>query len=192
MSTERSAVTVPPPSPGGAEELDRQFGEREMQARLFGAREDRAGLGGGLGGSRARTAQTTMSSSGGSGDVTRVVLARVVELESGGAAVVQHPRELAAAHERQQALRRPERDRRGAGPRAFEADLAEVQFVRTEIGVRRIVVVVDADCRVAKQHAAAAVGLQAVLVRIDDDRIGVVEAVEGRARRSPRLSASVK
>ena len=62
MSTERSAVTVPP-LPGGAEELDRQFGEREMQARLFGAREDRTGFPASAA-LAARTAHTTMSSSG--------------------------------------------------------------------------------------------------------------------------------
>ena len=104
-----------------------------------------------------------------------------VELECGGAAVVQHPRELAAVHERQEALRRPERDRRGAGPRALEADLAEVQVAGTEIGIGRVVSVVPADGGIAEDHTAAAVGLQAVLVRVDDDRIDLGEAVIGRA-----------
>jgi hypothetical protein len=38
--------------------------------------------------------------------------------------------------------------------------------------------VVRGHSRVSKQHGTAAVGLQAVLVRVDDDGIGVRNAVE--------------
>ncbi len=90
--------------------------------------------------------------------------------------------ELAAALERQQPLRRPQRNRRCPGARAFQRNLPEVQFVRAEVGVGRIVPVMTADGRVAKQYAAAAVGLQPVLVRIDDDGIGRVDGGEGARR----------
>ena len=91
-----------------------------------------------------------------------------VQDESRRTAVLQHPRELAAADQRQETLRRPERDSGGAGPGALEADLAEVQVLRAEVGVRRFVPVMYADRRIPEQHTAAAVWLQSVLVRVDD------------------------
>jgi hypothetical protein len=59
----------------------------------------------------------------------------------------------------------------GACARALERDLAEVQVARREVGVRRVVPVEPADDGITEQHAAAAVGLEAVLVRIDHDGI---------------------
>ncbi len=50
----------------------------------------------------------------------------------------------------------------------------------------------SADGRVAEQDAAATIGLEAVLVRVDDDRIRLADPVEGRAGLGPRLPARVK
>ena len=132
----------------------------------------------------ARTAQTTMSSSGSNGDQeARVRRELRVEREGRLARRGQPPRELAALLERQQAHRRPERHGARARPRALEADLAQVQVGRAEVRVRRVVLVEPPDRRVAEEDAAAAVGLQAVLVRIDHDRVGLADAVEGAPRR---------
>ena len=182
ISTERSAVTVPPAPQGSPKKAAGNSASARCKPAFSAfSKISRARAEDSCGGLRAQGPDDDIELGRKGGDVTRVILQVRVELERCGAAVVQHARELAAANQRQQPLRRPERDRRGAGPRAFEADLAEVQLLRTEIGVRRVVPVVDADRGIAKQHAAAAVGLQAVLVRIDDDRIDLVEAVEGRA-----------
>src|SRR4051812_24692721 len=54
-----------------------------------------------------------------------------------------------------------------------------MEFRRTEVGVGRIMFVQTADAGIAKKNAAAAVGLQAVLVRIDDDGIGFGNFCEG-------------
>ncbi len=55
--------------------------------------------------------------------------------------------------------------------RALQAYLAQVEFRGAEIGVGRIVLVQSADFGVVKQHAAAPIGLQSVLVRIDHNRV---------------------
>jgi hypothetical protein len=56
-----------------------------------------------------------------------------------------------------------------------------MQLVGAEIGKWRVVLVEAAVGRVAEQHAAAAVGLQTVLVRIDDDGIDITQVVESGA-----------
>src|SRR4051812_39262381 len=71
------------------------------------------------------------------------------------------------ARERQRPQGRPERRRRRAGARALQADLAEVQIAGGEVRVRRVVGVEPADARVREEDTPAAVGLQAVLVRVD-------------------------
>ena len=93
-------------------------------------------------------------------------------------------REVAAearARQRQRAQRRPQRGGGRAGARALEADLAEVQVVRGEVRVRRVVGVEPADAGIGEQDAAAAVGLEAVLVRVDHDRVGARDRRERRA-----------
>src|ERR1700730_6726837 len=50
-----------------------------------------------------------------------------------------------------------------------------------EVGVRGVVFVEAACCGVAKEDAAAAVGLEAVLVRVDNQRINSGDDVEGGA-----------
>ena len=82
--------------------------------------------------------------------------------------------------QRQHLQRQPQRAGRGARPRALEADLAQVQLVGREVRVRRVVLVEAADARVGEDHRAAAVGLQPVLVRIDDDRVAVPDRAERR------------
>ena len=68
--------------------------------------------------------------------------------------------------------RQPQRRRGGAGARALEADLPQVQLVGSEVRVRRVVRVEAPDPGVVEQHRAAAVGLEAVLVRVDHHRVG--------------------
>ena len=83
--------------------------------------------------------------------------------------------------------RPPHRARRGPGgrpaasprvpprrprPRALQADLPEVERRRREVRVRRVVLVQPPDRGIAEQHGAAAVRLEPVLVRIDDERVG--------------------
>ena len=95
------------------------------------------------------------------------------------------PREFSLGNQRQQALRRPKRHGCRPGARTLQADLPKMQFVRGEISIGRIVFVEASHGRIAKQHAAAAVGLQPVLVRIDDDGIhlAISAAYAARLRR---------
>ena len=78
----------------------------------------------------------------------------------------------------QQLLGGPERDGGGSGAGALERDLAEVEVFGGEVGVGRVVLVEAAHGGVAEEDAAAAVGLQAVLVRVDDEGVGVGDGVE--------------
>src|SRR5258708_39504984 len=55
-----------------------------------------------------------------------------------------------------------------------------MQFRRTKVSVRRIMLIQAADIGIAEKDAAAAVGLQAVLVRIDDDGVDFTDAGERR------------
>ncbi len=80
--------------------------------------------------------------------------------------------------QRQHLERQPQRARRGARARALQADLAEVQLVGGEVGVGRVVHVEAPDVGVGEQHRAAAVGLQPVLVRVDDDRVARADRAE--------------
>ena len=75
----------------------------------------------------------------------------------------------------------PESYGRGSGAGALEGDFAEVEILRGEVGVGGVVFVEAADGGVAEEDAAAAVGLEAVLVRVDDDGVGVGDGVEGGA-----------
>ena len=102
----------------------------------------------------------------------------LVEFEGGGVAGFESLREGAAGGVGEQLLRGPEGDGRGSGTGTLEGDFAEVEVVRGEIGVGGVVFVETADGGVAEEDAAAAVGLEAVLVRIDDDGLGVGDGVE--------------
>src|SRR5882762_7695656 len=55
-----------------------------------------------------------------------------------------------------------------------------MQFRRTKVSVWRIMLIQAADTWIAEKDAAAAVGLQAVLVRIDDDGVHFTDAGERR------------
>ncbi len=72
-------------------------------------------------------------------------------------------------------LRGPQRHRRGPGAGTLQADLAKMQLIGSEVGVRRVVLVEAAHGGVAEEHAAASVRLQPVLVRVDDDRVGLID-----------------
>ncbi len=131
----------------------------------------------------ARTAQKTMSSAGGcaGSEEAGSICEALVEFEGGVAAGFEALRELAAGSVGQQLLGGPERDGGGSGAGALERDFAEVEILRGEVGVGRVVFVEAADGGVAEENAAAAVGLEAVLVRVDDDGVGVRDGVEGGA-----------
>src|SRR5690606_41554092 len=72
----------------------------------------------------------------------------------------------------------PEGACRRPRPRALQADLAEVEAVRGEVGVGRVVAVEPADGGVAEEDAAAAVGLEPMLVGVHDDRVGPGDGAE--------------
>ena len=136
----------------------------------------------------ARGIQTTMSSSGGNAGRKRASAARAAWTSRAAARQSERPpANSPAGFERQQALRRPERDGRRSGARAFEADLAQVQLVGAEVGVGGVVLVEPADRGIAEEDAAATVGLQAVLVRVDDDRVRLAEAVVSAAGLGPEV-----
>src|SRR5690242_27695 len=56
-----------------------------------------------------------------------------------------------------------------------------MQVIRREISVRRIVAIKRADPGIAEQHTATTVRLEAMLVRIDHDRIGVARRIVSSA-----------
>jgi hypothetical protein len=72
--------------------------------------------------------------------------------------------------------------------RALEADLAEVQLGLGEVGEGRVVAIDALDRRVGEEDRAAAVGLQAVLVGVDDDRVALRDRRVG-SRLDERLLA---
>src|SRR5258705_9702508 len=55
-----------------------------------------------------------------------------------------------------------------------------MELRRTKVSVRRLMLIQAADAWIAEEDAAAAVGLQAVLVRIDDDGVHFTDAGERR------------
>src|SRR5579863_6817205 len=104
-----------------------------------------------------------------------------MEGQGGIAAGLKATGECAPRGARKQALRGPECDGGGSGTRTFERDLAEVQVFGSEVRKRRVVFVVAPDAGIAEEDAAAAVGLEAVLVGVDDEGVGVGDGVEGGA-----------
>ena len=105
-----------------------------------------------------------------------------MQFKRGPAAAGQPLRELARLGIGQQLLRGPQRDGGCARAGALQADLAQVQLVRAEIGVGRVMLVEAANSGVTEQDAAAAVGLQAMFVGVDDDGVHVREGVIGGTR----------
>ena len=118
IRTERSAVTVPPRAGQGAPKKSTgSSASARCRPRLRGAASkiSRARAEDSAARRRAHRPDDDVEL-GREGDEEALVRGQPrVELERRRAAVVEHPRELAAAHERQEPLRRPERDRRGAG-----------------------------------------------------------------------------
>ena len=130
-----------------------------------------------------------MSSSGSTSSSTRssrgeAVGQRQAGRAGGGQQARPAPRGSAAARAASSTVRRPPRPRastRGEiSPRCSSS--------RGEVGVRRVVGVEAPDRGVGEQDAAAAVGLQAVLVRVDHDRVGASHR-RRRARRDARIAA---
>src|SRR5439155_14567953 len=100
------------------------------------------------------------------GQKARFVSEFVVERQSSGARVTKALGELAARDQREEFLRCPERNRRRSWSRTFQANLTKMEFRRAEISVRRRMFIEAAHCRITKEDAAAAIGLQPVFVRI--------------------------
>lgn len=123
---------------------------------------------------------------------TRVASQGTMQGQGGHAAGRQILREGSAGHQRQQALGGPQRDGHGTWTGAFQGNFAQMRVVRAQVGVGRVVAVVVPDGGVAEQHAAAAVGLEPVLVGVDGKGIGLRNAVERLPGFGVRLSASVK
>ena len=176
MSTERKHKTV---SRSGwnaplvrCEKSHGQANQGEMQILARGRVENSLReLGYLAGGCRARRPHHDVEFRRERHEPTGIAAQALGELQGGAAAGFQHLREFPAPHERQQALCSPQRHRRSARPGTFQADFAEMQLGRSEISVRRFVLVDRTDAGIAKQHATAAVRLQSVLVRVNDDRI---------------------
>ena len=109
-----------------------------------------------------------------------VLFERPVKNQRRLAARFEPPGKCTADFERQQPHRRPECHGRGPRPRALQRDLAQVQLGRAEVGIGRVMPIEPADGRVAEQDASATIGLEAVLVRVDDDRVRLANPVERR------------
>ena len=73
--------------------------------------------------------------------------------------------------ERQHFKGEPQGRGRSTSPAALERDLAEVQLIGAEVGVGGIVDVEPPDARIGEEDGAAAVGLEAVLMGVDDDAV---------------------
>lgn len=171
---------------GGFEQGAGEAGEGEVQVVRFGGLLQLAGaLRGGAGGFCLDGPGDDVEFGGeqwGEPVVeTGVFGQRAMQGQRGGAAGLQALGEFAAGVKRQHLLRGPQGDGGGAGAGAFEGDFAQVGVVGIQVGVGRVVPVVAFDVGVAEQDAAAAVGLQAVFVRVDGDGVGLADGVEGAA-----------
>src|SRR5882672_399013 len=150
------------------DQMQRQCDEREVQVALRRFREDAARQVGGVADAfRARRPDDDVELRRRAGNEPTVTPQPLVELERGRAPSREPLCELSVPHQRQQALRRPERDRGRARPGALERDLAEVHFSRGVVRIRRVVIVQTSHGGITEQHAAAPVRLQSVLVGID-------------------------
>ena len=85
----------------------------------------------------------------------------------------EHRAEALVALQRQRLQRQPQAGGRRAGARALQADLAQVQVGLGEVRERRVVAIDALHGRIGEQHRAAPVGLQAVLVGVDDDGVAL-------------------
>jgi len=100
--------------------------------------------------------------------------------------------EFSFRHQRQQPLRGPQGNGRGSCARTLQADLAQVKILRGEVRVGRIVPVEPAYPGSHKQDAAAAVGLQPVLVGIDNIESAWATQAKARAASAARFEARTK
>ena len=137
-----------------------------------------------------------MSSSGSTCSArTSEVFSRSRPVERRAAPGREHRAQALVALERQRLQGEPQPGGRRAGARALEADLAEVQLGLGEVREGRVVAIDALDRRVGEEDRAAAVGLKAVLVGVDDDRVACAIAAYGAASTSgssPRASSVKK
>jgi hypothetical protein len=101
-----------------------------------------------------------------------------MEFQSSGMAGFKTFGKVAAYGVGQQLLGGPERNGRGSGTGAFERNLTKVKVFRRKVGIGGVVFVEAADGGIAEENATAAIGLEAMLVRVDDDGVGVGDGVE--------------
>src|ERR1035437_8852787 len=165
------------------EEAGGEGGEGEIEVAAAGLVEDGLGAGGGLGeGVGAGDPEEGVEGGRGDGGEDAGIGGEgAMQGEGGFASGFESAGELASFRVWEQALGGPESYGGGSGAGTFEGDLAEVEFLRREVGEGGVVLVEAADGGVAEENAAAAVGLQAVLVRVDDERVGAGDGVEGGA-----------
>ena len=104
-----------------------------------------------------------------------------MEFEGSGVASFESFCEGSAGLVWEQLLGCPESYRRGSGTRTLEGDFSEVEIFGREVGVRGVVFVEATNCGVTEENTAAAIGLKAVFVGIDDDGVGVGNSVKGGA-----------
>ncbi len=104
-------------------------------------------------------------------DKTGIVADAAIQLQRSRASGFETRCESAFVGVRQELLGRPEGDGGGSGAGALERDLAEVKVFRGEVGVGRVVFIEAANGGIAEENRSATVGLKAVLVGIDDDRV---------------------
>jgi hypothetical protein len=161
----------------------RKFRESEVEVAFGGLVKDLLGEGGGgFGGSGPDGPENDIQLwRRGGGEEEGRFFQKSMEFKGGSVTGFEALREGAGGRVWKQLLRSPESDRGGSGTGALEGDLSEMKIIGREIGIGRVVFVKPADGGVAEEDAPAAVRLETVLVRVDDDGVGVWDGVEGGA-----------
>ena len=112
-----------------------------------------------------------------------------MELQGCGVAGFEALREGAAVGVGEELLGGPEGDCGRSGPGTLQTDLAKMELGRAEIGVRRVVFIEAPDRRIMEEHAAAAIGLQAMLMRVDHERVDLADPVVQITADGPGVAA---
>jgi hypothetical protein len=171
----------------GRKETHREIRERKVKIEMSSLVEDALGEGGG----RLRGWSGLRDAGGEEDNVelrwvngrdkARILTDSAIQFKSGGSSGFEAKSECTGARVRQELLCCPESNGRGSGAGALEGDLAEVKVFRGKVGVGRVVFIEAADGGIAKENGSTAVGLEAVLVGIDDDGVSARDGVVGAA-----------
>src|SRR5262249_55081876 len=89
--------------------------------------------------------------------------------------------ERAAGRVGEKLLRSPKCDGGGSGAGTLQRDFSEMEILGREVGVGGVVFIEAADGGGTEEDTAAAVGLEAMFVRVDDDGVGVRNGIKGGA-----------